>query len=1728
MAEKLLGQTEMDNSEKERLIEEHAQRIIKEYISTHKQDIETDIFYKKRADRLRGLGPKAHSTSCLLPGPQGFQPLLYTSTPVYKDKKGKHKHHKEHEEEPPEDTSTEKPEEDDSGQYKPPRWTVREGSTASWVEEANKKMHRLNVKEAEKLYEDAVLKCQDILKQSSLDGEEEKEQTKTLVLALMGLAEVYCKNCRSTHKSLPWYQLSQLKALSLYRKAFSNCHDILKTELDDEFQKWFEAQMEMANMKVKNQHELLAKNLYEIITKPEKRRFHRASRGTVRDTPVIIENITSIQKYCIKELIGRFLPENEAEVEFLKDLTIDENQVLLGSVSEALEMVDGLFPLSQGEADDVFDENVKVLRRRTLSGGIPSHEYESIFPSQGDRASTPSFSSSDSDGTLTPPEGKLSTSLHTLESYGAVTIKSVFLSLADTIVRLADILYMRKQPVNAKLLYSHAYELYQDVLPENAKNSTIAYLLSNLGKIHTQLNNIPSGLFHLQRGLEMLQSIYPDRPNVSVANTLFELGNAYLKHVMKDESIFDHVCLAMRNELHNELRQDILSSDIPPPPEGQTDNDDSKSEESESDKHAIDLSQPVSYFKQALDVLQMLQDSDGVGAPGSVFGRAHVKLGDCTFISGNYEESMAHFEKAKEIFQHCKGEDVYEDNTHSICMLGALNFFLHNYTQAITMYQCAYLLYFRGTRSVRPATYDSAFMFSLWGMTCLVTRNYDKCISWCNQALDIYKTLYGVSITQLESNKVWVICETLYSLGLSYLKIEQFEKALDNIDLAYTYLNRVTCADAKQLVRVLKALGDCYNAKEEHENALMYYNKALELAGPIEGSSPAREITAQILQNQLLSNSANVHTTMRQYNRTSEYLQKAKSIEKTLKEDIEADMVGLMHQLGQIHTVLGDIDKAIEAYQESLDAYKQMYVTIGPEMAVTLGNMASVMTYKAQSLLNETERMNLLQVANSHFQQAVDLEYNARVYVDYATFLLSQKDYAEAAELLIDVLLQPDDSEVVFGKVEQFTLPVNLQMEIAVQDEVILPMTVYSKYLSIICYRHIGLWNDATDCLISLLNEVYLSNSSCQFAVLGYAMMELGLFLEAADVFLKASTMQPLSELSAGNRLFCIYAEVCVTLSKGFVNLLEYVDRHMTIPKSKFKKVEDVDANEGVQLGKTFPEAAGPKSKQRAFTKNFSKQEKRPYRTKPSASRARAVNSEETYSTPLQDKFSELQEKYARSDVLQRIRELQMMDNARKHQTATFIDEVEHSEEKPAVLIGREPSADESEGVEKESWEGVWERPIGEMSEYEEETWENSTEGNARNISVNKLVPGEKTEEKEENEVETWEETVIVKPSIVIDYKMPNQRTSYNSYEVTEFPSEGPSSSEYQIENNVADQKEEDELIFETWEEETPVESSAFTTASTLENESVDKEEETVEMWEEIVPAPEEKLSSSSPSSVSEEEYTIFEEVFNPDTGHWERVAVASVTTSPQKGEEENDQYEKEESVQYEEEYDAQLGRWVQKQIITITDRDSTPTRDTSPGSDVTVTAEEMEEFYDPKTGKWCKRTKYQTPIDSTWDNDNSPRGGTWRHERIADANQISQSTELGQRTFHKTIAEGKAFDYRPVKQNLTPVFNIEANQQQHDEVEEFEEMYEEVFDPVTRKWIRKTLSPPSQVAPLTETNNNMANGHRENYFYSNRETINNWKNRDEDEENYYEDDSGFEEVYDEKTGQWIRTSLGH
>lgn len=747
------------------------------------------------------------------------------------------------------------------------------------------------------------------------------------------------------------------------------------------------------------------------------------------------------------------------------------------------------------------------------------------------------------------------------EKFSPLKENCLRLTVARSLQLVAHKLIQAEEYASAENLCEEVLQIIDEIQDGTVKLLRFsALLLQNTGLLCFRQGNRHNGMRNLEKALKIYKDLQDYEARKEVASVLIDLGNAYADD-LHDEALYDKVIAAMCEFFEREASDEEHTGNSTP----EKTSDQETPEDVELKKR---VSEAVSCYTEALLVLESHEDSQK-----QVIAMAMRKLGDCHFVQRQYTEALDWYEKALKLHRTSgfHGKESVLENAHVLTMLGVSTFMLHVYPRASHVFELA-LHMVKHAYGLTLYTFLHSLVLSLLGITFYKMKSYHKCVSMCSRAFETFWNLYEEKVAELPQQRFWLVCQNLYILGNTYNVLNMHHKAIKFLEIGRAFMKESLVGEKRQHMRILQILGDCYFAQYDYKTALTYYNEALDIGDKVSSSTESEafermessqssnmttstENLDMALHNQLLSRSADAHISMKQYQNAVHYLEQARDIQDVLEDDIKGDLVSTLHQLGQMHSMAGDVDKAIESYKESLEVFRELHNgELAPEMCITLGNLATMCYVKACICEDIDSELEMILSAEQYFQAALKEDLNASVCVKYANFLYSQANYDDAVMYLEDSIKsrkeeeeenmdttlffpRPWSCDIVYGGLERVTLPEPLQEEVDAQEEAIMPTSVLAYYILVLSYKMLGKLRHAEEALISLMGEVYARDIPFLYSVLGYSLMELGLFSEAAEEFYMAWYLDNEYNLALDNYCLCLAVHAYNVLERAFATI---------------------------------------------------------------------------------------------------------------------------------------------------------------------------------------------------------------------------------------------------------------------------------------------------------------------------------------------------------------------------------------------------------------------------------------------------------------------------------------------------------------------------------------------------------------------------------------------------------------
>ena len=311
-----------------------------------------------------------------------------------------------------------------------------------------------------------------------------------------------------------------------------------------------------------------------------------------------------------------------------------------------------------------------------------------------------------------------------------------------------------------------------------------------------------------------------------------------------------------------------------------------------------DFNQAIEYHKQYLSIAKELGDSADEGRTYKNLGSAYYKLGD---FNQAIEYHKQHLSIAKELGDRADEGSAYNN-------LGMVYHSLGDFNQAIEYHkQHLSIAKELGDRAGKGRAYNTlGFAYNKFGD-----------VNKINVFFDLFE-----SISQDPTDRL----QALESLGFSYLTLKKFFRAVEcfqeMIDLAKGN------GDRKKEASAYSFLGRVYAQRADFELAKEYLEKALTIA---------KELRDRSVESKVFAGFIDLHLNQGDFGRAKEYHKKVLNFSKETM--VEIDQAILLHNMGSILELSGDLHEAVDYYQHSIKFFDELRVLQAKdEFKVTFDN----------------------------------------------------------------------------------------------------------------------------------------------------------------------------------------------------------------------------------------------------------------------------------------------------------------------------------------------------------------------------------------------------------------------------------------------------------------------------------------------------------------------------------------------------------------------------------------------------------------------------------------------------------------------------------------------------------------------------------------------------------------------------------------------------------------------
>ncbi|KAI8491493.1 hypothetical protein Bbelb_306930 [Branchiostoma belcheri] len=378
----------------------------------------------------------------------------------------------------------------------------------------------------------------------------------------------------------------------------------------------------------------------------------------------------------------------------------------------------------------------------------------------------------------------------------------------------------------------------------------------------------------------------------------------------------------------------------------------------------------VHLLVEALEMLDSLGLLDKMKRPDLALGLGNLGLACC--LTGEHEKALKYCERALEISKGTYGQNAaHPAIATSLSNLATVYKELGEHTKATQLFQQS--LNMMKISHGRNETHeedevrhpDIARALNNLGQLCDISGDNERALVFCEQALKMNRELHGQNTPHPETactlaNMAGAMANSGNNSTAVHLLVEALEM-LDSLGL----LDKMKRPD---LALGLGNVGLACCLTGEHEKALKYCERALEISKGIHGQNAAHPAIATSL-----SNLATVYKELGEHTKATQLFQQSLNMMKishgrneTHEEDEvrHPDIARALDNLGQLCDISGDNERALVFCEQALKMNRELHGqnTPHPETACSLANMARAMeksgnNSKAISLFKEALEM---------------------------------------------------------------------------------------------------------------------------------------------------------------------------------------------------------------------------------------------------------------------------------------------------------------------------------------------------------------------------------------------------------------------------------------------------------------------------------------------------------------------------------------------------------------------------------------------------------------------------------------------------------------------------------------------------------------------------------------------------------------------------------------------------
>ncbi|XP_078581771.1 uncharacterized protein LOC144865099 [Branchiostoma floridae x Branchiostoma japonicum] len=243
------------------------------------------------------------------------------------------------------------------------------------------------------------------------------------------------------------------------------------------------------------------------------------------------------------------------------------------------------------------------------------------------------------------------------------------------------------------------------------------------------------------------------------------------------------------------------------------------------------------------------------------------------------------------------------------------------------------------------------------GCTLILMGQYQKGVSYLEQALQKYRSIYG------ETTEHPYIATSLSNLGSVWMHLGEYRQAISYFEQSlqmYRSIYGQTTAHSK-IATSLNNLGGAWDELGDYKKAISYHDQALQISRKMYGEGTAHPEIATSL-----NSLGKVWQKLSDHQKAISYYDQALQMERSIYGQTTAHpkLASSLNNLGMAWNDQGDYNKAISYHEQSLQMRRSIYGegTAHPDIAIGLNNLGL-----------DLHKLGVHRKAISYYEQALQM-----------------------------------------------------------------------------------------------------------------------------------------------------------------------------------------------------------------------------------------------------------------------------------------------------------------------------------------------------------------------------------------------------------------------------------------------------------------------------------------------------------------------------------------------------------------------------------------------------------------------------------------------------------------------------------------------------------------------------------------------------------------------------------